>query len=276
MIENAIIVAGTAFSVFMMAKQKKARLDPLKNAEKIVVSINTEVAVDQLQIYLPPPHFIKNMRSAVEKEQAELVGLWSQEKNVFPLLWRKMTKDRRKALLSSLVDELIHSIGAYSDADKLLGVLCPKITAEHFTSIDANAKAETPESEKSTALFKFLLAAQSKTDIKPYCLPLIILSVTRVEGDVDPNRDEKEDAKQVLEEHTETFLRALQHLCAIKYAKQVLLRYKVDPTASFFSRAVKKVAPVLVLGVLAMLLGYLLDRFGFMNWFFVGYVSPFN
>lgn len=274
MIEYVVMGVGAVISVVMMVNQKKTRLEPLKNSEKVAIEINTESSLESLHIHLPPPHFIKNMSVSVDRERMELATKWSYEKNLFPVLWRKLSIDQRKQLINTLLEELVFSIGVYSDTDKLLPILCPKLTTENLLARDANADSNTPEQEASTELFRFLLAAQDKTQIKPYCLPLLVRSLQKVDRDIDPNREEKDDA--VLAEHVDLFLRSLQHLCALKFAKQVLTRYKTTPTDTLIARVAKKIAPVLLVGILAALLALLLDRFGFLQIFLVSYKSPFN
>jgi hypothetical protein len=274
MLEYIVLISGAVVSVAMMMRQKQVRLEPLKNSEKVAVEINTPTALEALIIHLPPPHFLKNMSAAVDTERNELASRWSYEKNLFPVLWRKMPIPYRKQLISKLLEELVYTIGLYSNSDRLLTVLCPKLTTESLLARDVYADASTSEKEASTEVFKFILAAQDKLEIKSYCLPLLVVSTTRVDGDVDPNVETKED--KVLEEHVEVFLRALQHLCAIKFAKQLLVRYKSDPWQSIVTKASKKVGPLLLLGLLAALLAYLLDRFGLVKIFMVGYKSPFD
>jgi hypothetical protein len=158
----------------------------------------------------------------------------------------------------------------YSDSEKLLELLCPKINEKYLLS------GPTPEDtdDAPSGIFNLLLAVQDKIEIKQYCLPMLLLSVNKVEGELDPNREEKAD--KVLAEHVDVFLRSLQHLCAIKFAKQLLMRYKAEPAASFFARATKRVGPVFVIGGLALLGGYLLDRYGILESLLVYYKSPFN
>lgn len=282
MIEYALMVAGSFVSVFFLLKRQKQRPEPLKNSEKVAVEINTATALESLHIYLPPPHFIKNMSAAVDKERSGLAALWSYEKNVFPVLWDKMTDTQRKQLLVSLLEELVRSIGVYSDTDKLLAILCPRLKEDLLLARNVSTDEASPQEQGAPAeLLTFLHAAQQgKMEIKPYCLPLLLLSVQKEDREVDPNR-EVQDTDGVLAEHVEVFLRALQHLCALKFAKQVLTRYKavVDPqqqASSVYLRVLKKVAPVLVVGVLAALVAFLSDRLGFLQIFLVSYKSPFN
>jgi hypothetical protein len=270
MIEYLLLLGGALVSVYMLVKHKKTRQPPLKNSDKIAIEINTETALEALHIHLPQPHFIKNMSGAVEKERRDICDLWKLEKNKFPILWKKMSDRQRKSLIKTLLEELVFSIDIYSDSEKLLELLCPKINEKYLLS----GPTQEDTDDASSGIFNLLLAVQDKIEIKQYCLPMLLLSVTRVEGELDPNREEKTDT--VLAEHVDIFLRALQHLCAIKFAKQILLRYKIDPVKSFISRVTTRVGPIFVLGGLALLGGYLLDRYGVLEAILVYYKSPFN
>lgn len=256
----------------MLFRQKKSRQEPLKNSDKVSVEVNTETSLDRINIYLPPPHFVKNMTAAIEVERNKVTGLWALEKNLFPLLWRKFSEKEKKALIETLLEELKFSIQMYSDSDHLLRLLCPKLNLEYF--LGAESLKGIKVAEPPTTIFKFLMDVQGKLEIKTYCIPLLLLSIERVEGELDPNREFKKD--ESLCEQVELFMRALQYLCAVKFAQQVLLRYKDDANNTFYMRVAKKSAPVFILGVVTFLTAYLLDYYGILEAFLVSYKSPFK
>eukprot|EP00598_Pedospumella_elongata_P016947 CAMPEP_0184992440 /NCGR_PEP_ID=MMETSP1098-20130426/41258_1 /TAXON_ID=89044 /ORGANISM="Spumella elongata, Strain CCAP 955/1" /LENGTH=256 /DNA_ID=CAMNT_0027518055 /DNA_START=112 /DNA_END=879 /DNA_ORIENTATION=- len=252
--------------MFLLLKQKKPRQDPLKNTEKVSVVINSESSLDSLVAHLPESYFIKNMTYAVEMEMNDLKAKWAAEKSTFELIWNGFSADQRKALVQKLLEELQLSIEIYSDTNELLRILCPKLREDYLLSSKVQEIPLTGaeiETDTRPTILKFIMAAQSKTDIKYFCLPLLIVKAERVERDVDPNGANQTDS--AVAEQVDLFLRALQHLCAIKFAKQLLLRYKVEPQMNAVVRTIKKLAPLTVFAVLAGFLVYLLDKYGFLG-----------
>lgn len=293
MLEYVIMVGGAILSLVVMISKKKERRAPLKNADKVAVELNSETSLEAFHIYLPTANFITNMCAAVENERSDLRALWSDNKAKFHLIWRGFTDQQQKALMSTLIEELKFSIENYSDTDKLLSLLCPNITEKYLLSdveahdiiaceVTKNKKRAGDESAATAAapaasvagVQELVMRAQDKVDIKHFCPPLLVLAAERVEKELDPNGNVKID--QALMQHVEVFLRALQQLCAIKFAKQVLTRYKAEPRKSFWVRTAKNVAPVCLFGVLAMLTAYLMDRYGFLDMFLWNYKSPFK
>lgn len=265
MIEIVVTIAGTFISLFVLMRQKKARQDPLKNSERVSVEINSEKSLDTLTAYLPPTYFVKNMTDAIDTEMGALRAKWSSEKSTFGLIWKGFSEKQQKHLISTLLDELKFSIEIYSDAKDLLSILCPKLFVENLLndiSIESTETSGVDQSEEPPIL-RFILAAQSKVDIKQYCLPLLILNAERVDREVDPNAVAPVDIAVL--EQVDLFLRALQYLCVIKFAKQILLRYKVEPQKSVVARLVKKVGPLVLFGALAALITYLMDKYGVLD-----------
>lgn len=287
MLEYIVLLGGTILSVFILISKKKQRRDPLKNTDKVALELNTETSLEAFQIYLPTANFITNMSAAVENERLDLRALWSEEKARFPLVWSGFSASQQKVLVNTLIDELKFSIEIYSDTDKFLHLLCPRINEKYLLStvegvhIAAPDTAPKPASADSTkplssipGVQELIMCAQSKADLVPFCLPLLVLSAERVEKELDPAGKVKVDI--ALTQHAEVFLRALQQLCAIKFAKQVLLRYKAEPKKSWIVRTVKNVGPVFLFGVLALLTTYLMDKYGFLDTFMWNYKSPFK
>ena len=271
MLSSLITIIGTTVSLIMLFRQKKSRRDPLRNSEKVYVEVNGEGSLESCHIYLPQKHFVKNMIGAVDKERQQLRELWSKEKHTFMILWKGLTESQKQNLLRTLIDELTSTIEVYSDSQKLLSVLCPKINLAYFLTAPS---AERTDTEDSDRVISFLIDAQDKLEIKRYCLPIIVIKVELVDKDVDPNRDAKQDG--ILAENVDIFLRTLQQLCALKLVQQILMRYKVEPTKSMISRILIKIAPLLIFGALAALTAYLMDRYGVLSSFLIGYKSPFN
>lgn len=273
--EILVATVGTVLSMFLPVKQKKPRQDPLRNTEKVSVEINSESSLDGLVAHLPESYFIKNMANAVEMEMNELKAKWTTEKATFELIWNGFSPDQRKTLVQKLLDELKFSIEIYSDTNELLRILCPKLREDYL--LDSKVQ-EIPltgaaiETDSRPTILKFILAAQNKTDIKYFCLPLLIVNAERVERDVDPNGAKQTDS--AVAEQVDLFLRALQHLCVIKFAKQLLLRYKAEPQMNGVVRTIKKLAPLTVFAVLAGFLVYLLDKYGFLGAVMWNYKSP--
>jgi len=228
-----------------------------------------------LVAHLPESYFIKNMSEAVEMEMNDLKAKWATEKATFVLIWKGFSPDQRKTLVQKLLEELQFSIEIYSDTNELLRILCPKLRGDYLLSSEVQEIPLTGaaiETDNRPTILKFIMAAQSKADIKYFCLPLLIVKAERVERDMDPNGANQTDA--AVAEHVELFLRALQHLCAIKFAKQLLLRYKVEPQMNVVVRTIKKIAPLTVFAVLAAFLVYLLDKYGFLGAVMWNYKSP--
>lgn len=290
MLEYIALLGGTVLSLFFMFSKMKERRSPLKNSDKVAVELNSERALEAFHIYLPTAKFISNMCAAIENERLDLQALWSGEKAKFPLVWGGLSEKQQKTLISTLINELKFSIESYSDTDKLQILLCSKINERYLLEVVENAeirtspvgdasKSETTQESARAAgqrvgVEELIVGAQSKADIKPFCLPLLVLAADRVEKELDPNGKEKLDI--ALTQHVELFLRALQQLCVIKFAKQVLLRYKTDANKSFWLRTAKSVAPVFLFGVLAMFIAYLMDRYGMLGAFMWDYKSPFK
>lgn len=273
--EILVATAGTVVSMFLLLKQKKPRQDPLKNAEKVCVEINSETSLDSLVAHLPESYFVKNMADAVEIEMNELKTKWATEKATFELIWKGFSLDQRKKLVQKLLEELMFSIEIYSNTNELLKVLCPKLRVEFLLSNEVHdipLDGDTMDNDDRPTILKFILAAQNKVDIKYFCLPLLIIKAERLERDVDPNGAAQTDA--AVAEQVDIFLRALQHLCAVKFAKQLLSRYKVEPQVHVLARTAKKIAPMTVFAVLAAFLVYLLDKYGFLGAVMWNYKSP--
>eukprot|EP00428_Durinskia_dybowskii_P083304 CAMPEP_0170440290 /NCGR_PEP_ID=MMETSP0117_2-20130122/46251_1 /TAXON_ID=400756 /ORGANISM="Durinskia baltica, Strain CSIRO CS-38" /LENGTH=138 /DNA_ID=CAMNT_0010700693 /DNA_START=150 /DNA_END=562 /DNA_ORIENTATION=- len=131
------------------------------------------------------------MSAAIEQERSKVTALWAREKNLFPMLWRKFTEKEKKELVETLIEELKFSIQVYSDSDHLLRLLCPKLTTEYFLGVDNINRAA--DADPPTTIYKFLIDVQGKLEIKSYCIPLLLLSIKRVEGELDPNREVKKD-----------------------------------------------------------------------------------
>ncbi len=275
--EILVATAGTIVSMFLLLKQKKPRQDPLRNTEKVSVVINSETSLDTLVAHLPESYFVKNMSEAVEMEMNDLKAKWASEKATFELIWKGFSPDQRKTLVQKLLEELQFSIEIYSDTNELLRILCPKLRGDYLLSSEVQEIPLTGaaiETDNRPTILKFIMAAQSKADIKYFCLPLLIVKAERVERDVDPNGANQTDS--AVAEQVDLFLRALQHLCAIKFAKQLLLRYKVEPQMNVVVRTIKKIAPLTVFAVLAAFLVYLLDKYGFLSAVMWNYKSPLN
>lgn len=265
MIEIVVTIVGTFISLFVLMRQKKARQDPLKNTERVAVEINSQKSLDAFVVYLPTTHFVKNMTAAIDTEMGALRAKWSSEKATFGLIWKGFSEQQRKSLVGTLLDELKFSIEIYSDAKDLLSILCPKLFVENLlndVNIESTHSAIVDHVEEAPIL-RYLLAAQNKADIKQYCLPLLILKAEQVEREVDPNAVAPVDVAVM--EQVDLFLRALQYLCVIKFAKQILLRYKLEPQKSMVARLVKKVGPLVLFGALAAFITYLMDKYGVLD-----------
>eukprot|EP01032_Pedospumella_encystans_P023076 gene23076-26132_t len=153
-------------------------------------------------------------------EMNDLKAKWTTEKATFELIWNGFSPDQRKTLVQKLLEELQFSIEIHSDTNELLRILCPKLRGDYLLGSKVQeiplTGSET-ETDSRPTILKFIMAAQSKTDIKYFCLPLLIVKAERVERDVDPNGANQTDS--AVAEQVDLFLRALQHLCAIKFAK---------------------------------------------------------
>jgi hypothetical protein len=278
--ELVAVVGGTILSTYLIFKQKKARQDPLRLSEKVSVKVNSETSFDSFVAHLPAPHFIGNMNGSIGKELLDLRALWSAEKATFGLIWKGFSERQKVNLLKTLIDELKFAIEIYSDTNELLRILCPKISEEYFFAKSEvhqhSSEQVTEDSDKETpTIVKYILAVQDKTDIKYYCPPILLMGVDRLEKDLDPNGVAVPVADPALSEHAELFLRSLQQICAIKFAKQVLLRYKADTKKSTLFRIIKKLGPLVLFGLLAALVAYLLDKYHFFSTFMFSYKSPF-
>lgn len=272
--EVIVTIVGTFISVIVLMRQKKARQDPLKNTERVAVEINSVSSLDSFVAYLPATYFVKNMNDAIETEMVTLRTKWSSEKATFGLIWNGFSAQQRSSLIGTLLDELRFSIEIYSDSKDLLNILCPMLSVEKLCDekrTEPVTVAGSPAETEDSRILRFILAAQSKVDIKQYCLPLLIVNAERVEREVDPNGVAPVDVAVL--EQVDLFLRALQHLCVIKFAKQLLLRYKVEPRKSVTARLIKKVGPLVLFGALAAFLTYLLDKHGILDLILWNYKS---
>lgn len=306
--EIVVIAIVTVITLVVVFLHKRTRLDPLKKSEKVKISLNLDTSLETFHVYLPESmNFIENMGASVERERNELNNAWTVEKNIFPRIWDSYSMDKRRELVSTLLNELQLSIEVYSDSDRLLHSLCPFMEANYLLSVIysgfnnssdesdvSNSKnnrkkgRKTPvtdrtnssrdgdgePSKQDVAIIDFITHMLDKLSSKTYCRPLFLLSASRVDGDVDPNRAPTVDTE--LSDKVELFLRNLQQLCALKFCKQLLNRYKIAPKESIVIRVLKKIGPVTFFGLLAAGLTYVLDQYGVLEAVLVKYQSPFK
>lgn len=274
MLEVLVLAASLVCSGFVVYQVRNQRRPPLKNSVKTVITAALRGSVGQLVLYLPGDNFINNISAAADSERKALSMLWKQDSAVFNKLWPTISKQEQDELVCKLIEELKLSIQPYSDSDNLLLAICPEIHDKiHKENTGDGLSAKPAEKDVKEEICSFIEATICKDSSFHSKGKVITLSAEPHQSDLDPNHETMPNF--VLMEKAESFLFALRKICFVRYVKQLLERYRLEPKKSTLSRAWDKFGVAFLVSIAAFVLTFALDHFGLLERFLVSYKSPF-
>mmetsp|Transcript_20194 Transcript_20194/g.45550 ORF Transcript_20194/g.45550 Transcript_20194/m.45550 type:complete len:124 (+) Transcript_20194:3-374(+) len=95
-------------------------------------------------------------------------------------------------------------------------------------------------------------------------------------GNMDPGKGAGVPLDLQLTLRVEALLYALQDLCLVMFARQLLMRYKLEPRKSLLSRIISKLGPWIATGLVTFAALYAADQSGLLEVVLVSYKSPFK
>ena len=257
------------FSYFI--SQAKKRRDPLKNSAKVSTDIqyNMTRGVHTIVVYNPSAAFVSNMKKGAKNTAKELGSLWSAEKTALYKVWSVLRKGDKKDMICRLLEELKSNIQPYSDTDDLLLILCPELCVESLLHESSDGECKP---EGIVQLIQILLNDQEREKLSS---GMVVLAADDVQGNIDPNKSKTPDFKLMTQ--VEEFLATLRELCLVMYMKQLLTRYRSElKRPPLLKRLWNKNGSSIVLGLVAVVITFCLDRFGILEAILASYKSPFD